>query len=94
MGKIYVKQEITFQADTNQDISTATSRELSVKRPDNVIKTYAASLVVGSSTKLEWTSSASDLDIPGVYRIQALVSFGGGKQTGETFSITVHNEFD
>jgi len=94
MSKIYVGQEVTLRVKTFQDTTSATSRELKIKKKDGTILTFAATQTAGSTDTIEYTTNSTDLDLVGMYLVQAVVAFGGGKQRGETHALIVHAEFD
>ena len=61
------------------DVSTATTKDIILKKPDGTMLTKAASFTTdGSDGMIEFTSLATDFDKPGDYRLQAYIEMPSG----------------
>jgi hypothetical protein len=74
------------------DVSTATTKEILVTKPDGTEVTWAASFVTsGADGKIKYTTaSAGDLNQVGAYRIQAHIVFLTGDWHTDIGDFYVH----
>ncbi len=92
MTKVYkndVGTEIIL--DCGQDISSSTTRKIKVKKPDNTLVEWTASLE--GTTKIKYTTQSGDLALAGKYLMQAYVSIGSWSGSGETCALVVYDSF-
>lgn len=73
------------------DISTATTRQYVIEKPDGTVVTKTAAFATdGTDGKLSWTVEAGFLDQAGTYLIEAVVSGGDLVQrTSTRYSVQV-----
>ena len=92
MGRVYVGDIGTIiEIDMQQDISTATSVALYVKKPDTTEVTWTPT--VYNNNYLRYTLVSGDVDIAGVYKIQPYVEFTDWKGMGNTVEFTVYEKY-
>jgi len=90
MSKIYVGQvgvEITL--DTGIALAGATATKIRAKRPGRGSLLWDASIV--ESTKVQYTTEATDLSEAGDWCLQAYVEIDGAKGYGETVTMAVYS---
>jgi hypothetical protein len=59
------------------DLSTASTKQIIFRKPDGTLLTKSASFVnSGDDGKIKWVSVSGDLDLPGMYRVQAYIVIG------------------
>ena len=93
-SKIYVGDvgtKIILNCDT--DVSTATILTIEVLKPDGTEISWTATKESGN-TSISYTTEANDLDIPGVWRMQASITSPAWVGLGETAKIRVHRIHD
>lgn len=92
MSKTYVGDTGTaIVLDCGVDISTASALTIEVRRPDASLVTWAAT--PDGSMALRYVTLADTLNMPGTWRVQALVTMQGGKWRGETVTLSVFERF-
>jgi hypothetical protein len=92
MGKIYTSDVGTvFDLDVGEDVSSATTLQIVVQKPTGSPVTWAATLV-GTSV-LRYTATGSDLNVAGVWAMQARVVTPVGTWLGETVKFRVYASF-
>jgi len=99
-GKIYVGdigtafRLIMTDPDTNQpiDISTASSLNISVKKPNGTIENWVAQNGANIG-EVEHIAIAGDLDIAGNYQLQAIVALPSWSGRSETAATTIYQPF-
>lgn len=90
--KVYVGDTGTLIVlDCGQDISTATARSISVRKPDGTTTTWAA--VASGTDSIAYTSLAGTFDRPGLWRLQAQVTLPSGEWAGATVLLEVFRPF-
>lgn len=95
MSKIYKGDEGTvLEVDVGEDISTATTTELKVLKPDGAPATWVGSVNGLVNTQIDYTIVNGDLDQAGKYRLQAYVVTVAWDGRGETVELMVYDEFD
>jgi|TARA_B100002052_G_scaffold465_1_gene448 hypothetical protein len=73
------------------DISSATSLQILIRKPDATTLTKAGILTTdGSDGKMQHVSVTGDFDQPGNYRIQGKVDISGGTYSSSVGSFKVH----
>lgn len=73
------------------DISTATSLQIILRKPDNTVLTKSAVIYNnGSDGKMAYTTVDGDLDTLGNYKIQGKVEIDGGTYYTSLGSFKVH----
>lgn len=78
----------TLTIDAGADISTQTSLQLRIKKPDNTILVMPA--VLSGSNNAVVVSDVSTFTIAGEYVCNLLVTLPVGQWTGETFTLQVY----
>lgn len=93
MDKIYKDTlGLTIRANTNADITLATSTTLEVRKPDGTEVSWAASIV--DTYYLEHVTIVGDLDQTGKYMIQSSLTLAGWTGEGESFELFVFDKFE
>jgi MinD-like ATPase involved in chromosome partitioning or flagellar assembly len=77
--------------DCEQDISTATVREILARKPDGTVVTWPAS--ASGTDAISYTILAGDLDQRGQWRLQARVTMPDGSWLGRTAKLLVYSPF-
>lgn len=76
---------------TAVDVSTATVKQILLKKPSGVILTKSASFVLtGADGRIQYFSIAGDLDLAGFWHIQAYVEMPAGKWHSDVQLFEVH----
>lgn len=76
--------------DVVLDVSTASSKTIIIKKPDDTKLTNTATFLIDGADGLIYCDTvAGDLDIPGLYRVQAIVIIGSGTYHSEIKSFLV-----
>lgn len=87
-GKYYAGDTGTeIIVDTCSDITTATTADLLVEKPDGTVETWSGS--VYDTTKIRYIVQSGDFDQAGEYFLQAYVVMPGGTWRGNTTSFRV-----
>lgn len=71
--------QITVKDEDDEavDVSAATTKQILFRKPDGTVLTKTASFVnSGTDGMIKWVAVSGDLDLPGMYRIQAYVVIG------------------
>lgn len=90
--KVYVGDTGTvITLDCGQDITSATARSIEVRKPGGATTTWAA--VASGTNAISFTTAADSLDIPGAWKLQALVVMPSGSWRGTTAVLTVTERF-
>lgn len=90
--KVYVGDTGTvITLDCGADISAATARSIAVRKPDGTPTSWSAS--ASGTNSIQFTTLAGSLDQNGIWRLQAVVSIGGGTWRGETVELQVYAAF-
>jgi hypothetical protein len=93
MSKVYVGDVGTeIVLDCGSSISAATSLEMRVRKPGGQVVTWQATL--SGTQAMTYTTVAGDLDLPGVYKLQAKVVLPDWSGLGLAVSLPVYREFD
>lgn len=75
---------------TAVNVSAASAKQIVFKTPSGVVKTRTASFTTdGTDGKIQYATAGSDLDEAGVWRMQALVTIGGGTFYSSVVEFTV-----
>ena len=91
MSKVFQNDLGTvLTVDTGVALSTATTLELHVLKPDGSTAEWTCSY---SGNSLIYTTVAGDWAELGTHRIVAYVEFSGTKHTGTAFEIEVHKKY-
>ena len=69
------------------DISTATLMNIVAKKPNGVTVTWTATL--NGTTAVQYITQATDIDTPGMWRMQAYVEMPGWNGRGAVATINV-----
>lgn len=78
------------QDDVVVNISAATTREIVFQKPDGTTVTKTAVVVTdGTDGKMKYISLAGDLDVPGLWHAQAIVTIGTGTWRSTQLHFTV-----
>jgi len=94
--KIYVGTAgLGVLINTCTDLTNATTVSIKVKKPNGVTATWVAEKITidGNMTYVKHTTSEEDIDIPGVYELQAYAEIGTWAGRGKTVSLVVYNDF-
>lgn len=79
------------EGDTVIDVSSATVRNLTFKKPDGTTLTKAATFVLtGADGRIQYFSIAGDLDIEGLWSVQAYLEMATGKWYSDVAEFTVY----
>lgn len=90
--KVYVGDTGTeIVLDCGINISTATVRQILVRRPDGTETTWNAS--ADGTTAIVYTTQAVDLSQPGIWLLQAAITMPGWSGKGATAELMVHRRF-
>ncbi len=90
--KVYIGDTGTvIVLDCGQDISAATVRSIEARRPNGTTVTWSA--VASGTTAVSYTSTVETFDMPGEWRLQALVTLPTGKWRGEVARLEVYGVF-
>jgi hypothetical protein len=95
-NKIYTGDTgLAILVDVGCDIGGAAETSLSVLKPDGtqVLWTAETRTVSGQTRHLQYITEPTDLDIPGKYRVQPLLTFAGWSGRGETDTFRVYPAF-
>ena len=89
MSKIYVGDVGTeIILDCGVDLTTATSVAIKVKKPSTTQSvTWAATVL--SPNSIRYITSTGDINVSGLYKLQAIVSMPGWSGAGETVELYV-----
>lgn len=93
MGKIYVNDigtEITV--DCGSDISSATTLELYVHKPNGKNVTWTC--ILSGTNYIKYTTVSGDLDQAGEYSIQSHLVLPTWSGSGETATFNVYKRFE
>ena len=96
-GDIGTKFRVTVANNgTAIDISTASVKRILFQKPDGVVYTKTATFeTTGADGMIYWTTTATtDLDKEGTWKIQALITMGGGTWRTEWTTFKVHSNVD
>jgi hypothetical protein len=89
---IFVGDIVVFTVKTKVDLSTVTTIELHVYKPDRTLDKLVGTIDPTDDTKFQATTIGGltpTLSVPGGYRCQAYITGGGADNHGEEFTITV-----
>lgn len=93
MGKIYVNDVGTeIVVDCGSDISTATTTDLLIHKPNGRVATWSGSIY--NTNYIKYTTILGDLDEAGDYKIQAYIELPSWSGRGESTSFTVYKGFE
>jgi hypothetical protein len=95
-GKVYIGDTPLLQVATGVDLTNVSTKKLKILAPNGLKKevsaTVASPAIDGILTYQCVGGVAGDLPVPGVYKVQAYVTFLDGKSfTGETAQFKVCN---
>jgi hypothetical protein len=94
MNKIYVGDLNTeIQVDCVSDISQATAYAISVVKPDGTKVDWPAELIENSVSIISYSTVLGDLNVAGVYRLQAVVTMPNWQGRGETDLLPVYKHY-
>lgn len=85
--KYYVGDPTQVVLQTGRDISTATALQISARRPDGTEVTWTATAL--NTTDLQYDAAGARWDMPGVWRLQGLVTMPGRTQPYRTETVAV-----
>ena len=74
--------------DCVEDVSSATVRNIKVRKPDGLRTTWTATL--DGTTKIKYVIQTGDLDVVGDWSLQAYVEMTGWKGSGELVTLRVN----
>lgn len=84
---IYKNQSVRIELDTLIDITTATGLEIHYKKPNGVTGFWSATRV---GTAVVAITDNDDLDVVGVWRVQAKVTIDGKNKYGRAVNLRVN----
>ena len=91
--KVYVGDVGTeIIVDCGQSIVGATATTLEILKPDGTTKSWTATIY--QSNYLKYTVQADDLDMAGLWRVQAKLTLSGWTGKGETDSFRVYPSYN
>jgi len=79
--------------DVCSDLTGYTQAEFRVQKPEGGEVTWAATLVPGETTKLQYTVKSGDWDEAGIYKLQPYVAVPGWSGLGDTVQFQVQEKF-
>jgi len=92
-NKIYVGDIGTvITLDTNEDISSATTTEIRVKKGDGTTTTWTGEL--SGSDSVTYTIVDGDFSCSGVYKVQVYIVMTSWSGLGETAEFQVYDVFE
>ena len=77
--------------DCGTDISAASARSIAVRKPDGTTTSWTAD--ASGTDSIAFTTLAGTFDMPGTWRLQAVVTLGSGTWRGETVLLQVYSNF-
>jgi len=91
--KVYVGDIGTeIIVNCGQSIVGATATTLEILKPDGTNKSWSATVYMNNY--LKYTVKSGDLDIPGLFRVQAKLTLGGWTGRGETDSFRAYPSYN
>lgn len=94
MGKMYQGDVGTvLQVNVGDDMSSATTVELSILKPDLTTEVWDAIVNGVDNTQIDHTIITDELDQVGRYGVQAHIVISGWSGLGETTEFIVHEAF-
>lgn len=81
--------------DCGCDISLATYTAIAVKKPDDTIAEWVgtAYTIDGDTDYIRYITGVGDLNVIGIYKVQARLTISGWTGRGETATFQVHHVF-
>lgn len=73
--------------DCGTDVSTASSRNIVARKPNGAKVTWPA--VADTTTSIKYTTTSGDLDVAGVWKLQAVIVMPGWQGVGDIAHLTV-----
>ena len=90
MSKTYVGDTGTvITLDCGTSVATATVRKINYTKPSGVTGSWTAA-ASGTDAIAYTTTTAADLDLAGIWKLQAEITTSGGKWLGEMVELTVY----
>lgn len=83
MGTLYVGQDVQLTLQTYTDVSSATTLQIRVRKPDATTESMTATAVSDTSARINLADT--DIDQAGGWFFQAYAEIGGKKYFGRTF---------
>jgi len=83
------KTEIILDCGT--DVSSLTSAKILYQKPNGVTGSWTATKKTGAPTKIHYITGASDLDVAGVWILQAYVVMPAWSGHGEEVTMRVYS---
>lgn len=81
--------EVRIIVSTETTLTGATILRLKYRKPDGTTGAWTTTIVVGSPTYMEYTTSVSDFDQEGVWQVQAYAEIGGKICSGRIVDLEV-----
>lgn len=92
-GKIYVGDVGTaIICNCGEDVSTATSRKIKIKKPDGTEVEKDAE--VYQTNYFKYVTVTGDLNLEGLYKVQPTMTLGSWSGSGETDEFQVYPPYD
>lgn len=92
MSKVYIGDTGTqIFLDCGEDITNATALSIKVQKPDNSIVTWPGEL--SGITSILYTTTDSDFDQEGIWKLQAYVETPDGAWTGAVTVLNIYSAF-
>lgn len=89
MSKLYVGDAGTeIILDCGTDVSSATQRKIAVRKPNGVRLEWPAEL--HGNSHIKYVTQAGDIDMSGVWKLQALVNLPAWSGSGETALLVIN----
>jgi len=90
--KVYINElGKTIRLDVGENVSAATAQSVSVMKPDATVDTWDA--VVSDDNYIEHVTITGDVNLAGIYRVQAVVTVGGIERRGNTARFVIYPLF-
>ena len=92
-NKVYVGDIGTIiTLDTGEDITSATTCDIKVRKGDGTLTTWTG--VLSDSNSISYTILAGDLNCTGTYSVQAYIIMPSWRGLGETAQFRVYDTFE
>ncbi len=89
---------VVLAAEAREDLSGATGGEFLVRKPDGTQVTWPGTLTPPGTPRDPWvlsyTTAAGDLDQPGEYVVQPVITGPGMRIAGQPVVLLVHEELE
>lgn len=81
---------VTLNVETTQDLSSASSLQLSIQNPDGTVDTVVSVIDTSFNTRMNYLTTSGTFPVAGIYKIQSVVD----GVRGETAVLNVRELFE